>query len=132
MVRTIRTMIDATTDPRLNLRSRIRAIDKEVAEIDFRRAKLLKLKTTYETILRQEEALNTHDIVVDESTVPAFHPTGRATFADFLVRVLGTGPHTLDQLKELLASVPALQGSNSPGRAINFALVGLQKGNYVE
>src|SRR5947209_7368201 len=117
-------MIHATTDPRLNLRSRIRAIDKEVAEIDSRRAKLLKLKTTYETILRQEEAL-TDDGAVDESTVPAFHPSGRATLADFLVRVLGTGPQTLDQLKEMLASVPALQGSNSPGRALNFALVGL-------
>ena len=51
------TKIDNTTDPRLPLRSRIRYIDGQIAEIDVRRAKLMKLRNTYEMILSQEELI---------------------------------------------------------------------------
>jgi hypothetical protein len=101
--------------------------------MDERRPKLLKLLATYKALLSQEDAVHS-DSDVDEATVPAFHPTrDNRTLADLVLRVLGTGPKTLEELKEIGAETWApIKGSTFPGRAINFALVGLQKGGYVE
>ena len=83
-------------------------------------------------MLAHEDALHGEG-EVDESLVPAFHPTrDRRTLADLILQVLGTGPKTLEQLKELGTLWAPVKDSAFPGRAINFALVGLQKGGYVE
>jgi hypothetical protein len=134
------TKIDNTTDPRLPLRSRIRYIDGQIAEIDVRRAKLLKLRNTYEMILSQEDSLDDGVLTdleadgVDEAAVPAFHPTSRGSLADYIIKVLGTGAKSLEELKFVAAQFQwgPLKESNFPGRALNFALVGLQKGGHVE
>lgn len=120
-------------DPRPDLRKRIRAIEDELASMDERRPKLLKLLATYKALLSQEDAVHSESDV-DESTVPPFHPTrNNRTLADLILRVLGTGQKTLDELKEIGADTWApIKDSTFPGRAINFALVGLQKGGYVE
>jgi hypothetical protein len=136
------TKIDNTTDPRLPLRSRIRHIDGQIAELDARRAKLLKLRNTYEMILSQEDSLNDDVLTdlgadgVDETAVPAFHPTSRGSLADYIIKVLSTGPKSLEELKFVAAQSQwpwePLKESRFPGRSLNFALVGLQKGGHVE
>jgi hypothetical protein len=125
---------DATDDPRAALRRRIRVIESQIADIDERRPKLIKLLATYKTLLSQEEAVQGNGSDIDEATVPAFHPThDNRSLADLIVRVLGTGPKTLEELKEIgTATWSPVKDSTFPGRAINFALVGLQKGGYVE
>jgi hypothetical protein len=135
-----RPMVEDTTkaahDPRPDLRKRIRTIETELAEMDERRPRLVKLLATYKALLTQEDAVheNQTDSDVDEKMVPAFHPTrDNRTLADLILRVLGTGPKTLDELKDIGAETWApIKDSTFPGRAINFALVGLQKGGYVE
>src|ERR1043165_184475 len=116
------------------LRTRLHRAKGELSEIDERRPKLVKLIETYEALIAQEQSIRA-DQEIDESTVPAFHPTNdNRSLADLIIRVLGTGPKTLEELKEVgIASGWApIRDSNFPGRAINFALVGLQKGGYVE
>jgi hypothetical protein len=39
---------------------------------------------------------------------------------------------TLEELKNAGAGWPLLQGKDQPGRSLNFALVGLQKGGHVK
>jgi hypothetical protein len=122
---------DDTTDIRPALRARLQAIEAELADLPHRQKKLADLRDSLKALLESEEALRTDGI--DESLVPAFHPTGdRRTLADLIIRVLGTGPKTLEQLKEIGVSWVPVRNSTFPGRAINFALVGLQKGGYVE
>jgi hypothetical protein len=123
---------DLTSDLRPALRERLRAIEIELADLPHRQKKLEALRESLKAMLAHEDALH-GDGEVDESLVPAFHPTrDRRTLADLILLVLGTGPKTLDQLKEIGATWPPVKDSTFPGRAINFALVGLQKGGYVE
>lgn len=124
---------DGADDPLTTLRKRVRAIENQIADMDERRPKLVKLLATYKALLDQEEVMQS-DGEIDEATVPAFHPThDNRSLADLIVRVLSTGPKTLEELKEIgVASWAPVRESNFPGRAINFALVGLQKGGYVE
>src|SRR5580692_1874221 len=112
---------DATTavahDPRPDLRKRIRAIESELALMDERRPKLVKLLATYRALLTQEEAVHVGDGDVDEASVPAFHPTrDHRTLADLILRVLGTGPKTLNELKEIGTETWApIKDSTFPG-----------------
>jgi hypothetical protein len=122
---------DLTNDLRPALLERLRAVEAELAELPHRQKKLEALRDSLKAMLGHEEAL--HSDSVDESLVPAFHPSDdRRTLADLILRVLGTGPKTIDQLKDVGASWAPVRDSAFPGRAINFALVGLQKGGYVE
>jgi hypothetical protein len=122
---------DLTTDLRPAIRERLRAVETELADLPHRQKKLEALRDSLKAMLAHEDAL--HSDSVDESLVPAFHPTDdRRSLADLILRVLGTGAKTLDQLKEVGATWPSVRDSPFPGRAINFALVGLQKGGYVE
>jgi hypothetical protein len=123
---------DLTDDLRPALLERLRAVEAELADLPHRQKKLEALRDSLKAMLGHEEALHS-DSAVDEAMVPAFHPTGdRRTLADLILRVLGTGPKTLEQLKEIGASWGPVRDSTFPGRALNFALVGLQKGGYVE
>ena len=98
-----------------------------MAELPLRKKKLETLRASLKALLDREDALRAVD-AVDEFLVPAFHPTDdHRTLADLILRVMGTGPKTLDELKEIGTSWSALRDSNYPGRALNFALVGLQK-----
>lgn len=55
------------------------------------------------------------------------------TLSKFLLGTLGDGrPWSLDELKAEIAATDLLADSSSPGRALNFALVGLQRHGYVE
>ena len=121
---------DTQDDIRPALRERLRGIEAELADLPQRQKKLESLRDSLKALLEREDALRDG---VDETLVPAFHPTdNRRTLADLILRVLGTGPKTLEQLKEIAASWAPVRDSTFPGRAINFALVGLQKGGYVE
>jgi len=123
---------DLTNDLRPALRERLRAVELELADLPHRQKKLEALRDSLRAMLTHEDALH-GDSEVDESLVPAFHPThGRHSLADLILRVLGTGPKTLDDMKKLGTLWPQVKDSTFPGRAINFALVGLQKGGYVE
>jgi hypothetical protein len=122
---------DLTNDLRPALRERLLAVETELADLPQRQKKLEALRDSLKAMLAHEDAL--HSDAVDESLVPAFHPTDdRRSLADHILRVLGTGPKTLLQLKEIGAAWPSVRESPFPGRAINFALVGLQKGGYVQ
>jgi hypothetical protein len=102
-----------------------------LADVPHRQKKLEALRDSLRALLESEDALRAEGI--DESLVPVFHPTNdRRTLADLILLVLGTGPKTLDQLKQIAVAWPQVRDSTFPGRAINFALVGLQKGGYVE
>jgi hypothetical protein len=140
MVLTFRPMVlygwamvtDLTTDLRPALRQRLRTVEAELAELPFREKKLLALRDSLKAILAHEDDLHGEG-EVDAAAVPAFHPTrDKRTLADLILVVLGTGPKSLEQLKELGVSWAPVRDSAFPGRAINFALVGLQKGGYVE
>src|SRR5258708_30337237 len=113
------------------IRDGLPAAEPELGALPQRQRKLEALRDSLRAMLAHEDAL--HGEGVDESLVPAFHPThDRRTLADLILLVLGTGPKTLEQLKELGTSWAPVRDSAFPGRAINFALVGLQKGGYVE
>ncbi|SRR5579871_3039507 len=123
--------VDLTNDLRPAIRERLRAVEAELADLPLRQNKLEALRDALRAMLAHEDAL--HGESIDEALVPAFHPTqDRRTLADLILVVLGTGPKTLDQLKQVSTSWAPVRGSTFPGRAINFALVGLQKGGYVE
>jgi hypothetical protein len=123
---------DLKADLRPAIRGRLRAVEAELADLPERQRKLEALRDSLKAMLAHEDALHGASDL-DESLVPAFHPTrDRRTLADLILLVLGTGPKTLEQLKELGTSWPPVRESAFPGRAINFALVGLQKGGYVE
>ena len=123
---------DLTADLRPAIRDRLRAVEAELADLPHRQKKLESLRDSLRAMLAHEDALHGEG-ELDEATVPAFHPTqDRRTLADLILLVLGTGPKTLEQLKEAGANWPPVRDSAFPGRAINFALVGLQKGGYVE
>jgi hypothetical protein len=55
----------------------------------------------------------------------------RQTVAQLVLGILSTGPKTLDQLKTIAAPYFS-SDDKAPGRALNFALVGLQKGGHVK
>jgi hypothetical protein len=120
------------------MRGRLRSIETELNDLEQRRDKLLRLRETMEAAILQEEALSAG--VADMSGVmPGDNPD--AAFGDeeasapsprlseLVLAALATGPKSLGALKEILDShFP--EGAN--GRAINFALVGLQKGGHVQ
>src|SRR4051794_37653728 len=97
---------DLTNDLRPALRERLRAIDLELTDLPHRQRKLEALRASLKAMLAHEDALHGEGDV-DESLVPAFHPTrDRRTLADLILMVLGTGPKTLEQLKELGVNWP--------------------------
>lgn len=121
------------------LRLRLKSIDGEVADLDRRREQLLRHKQTIEAALLQEQALAatrsaaemTGTISPDDpdAGVEEEAPQERANLSQLLIGALATGPKALGELKIMLD--PYFEaGAN--GRAINFALVGLQKGGHVE
>jgi hypothetical protein len=114
------------------LRERLNAVDEELAAMTRRRGILLELRSALEALIAKEEQVRGEG-EIDETIVPALHPTGaNRSLSDYIVRALATGPKSLEQLKQVGAHWGALRESNSPGRALNFALVGLQKGKHVE
>lgn len=125
-------VIEDKTDIRPTIRARLQAVEAELADLPHRQRKLEVLRDSLKALLEHEDAVRGGDNI-DESLVPAFHPTAdRRTLADLIILVLGTGPKTLEQLKEIGAAWPPVRDSAFPGRALNFALVGLQKGGHVE
>ena len=122
------------------LRDRLDAIDAEIAELEQRRALLCDHKKLIETLMAQEKALLTDMplTAVPLTTgppalgAPQLMPNESTSLSDWITRALRSGPRDLDDLKRVLANAPALKEHQSPGRAINFALVGLQRGGHVE
>jgi len=117
-------------DIRPALRDRLKSIDAELLELTRRREQLTALRSSAEATLNHEEAV--HGNADPMYLAPAIHPSnsGRG-LADLLIRLLKAGPMTLDELKNAGAGWPLLQGKDQPGRSLNFALVGLQKGGHV-
>lgn len=127
---------DTANEAVVALRLRLRSIEAEINDLyrqeqtlGAQRHRLLSLKQSLQLTLDREEELLTP---IDPNAVPEMHPTGGGNLSDLLLEALKTGPHSLDDLKRIGANWPPLQESNFPGRALNFALVGLQKGNHVE
>lgn len=123
------------------LRERLDAIDAEVAELDRRRELLLKHKDTIEALMAQEKTLSALENVQlaakSLTTGPPILGTPQPTpnepsLSVWIVKALRSGARDLDDLKRVLANAPALKEHQSPGRAINFALVGLQRGGHVD
>jgi hypothetical protein len=119
------------------MRLRIKAIDAEAAAlwrqeqaISQQRSRLLDVRRSLEVAIDHEEALLTP---LDPVSIPEMHPTlSGQNLSDLLLEVLKSGPKSLGELKEYGKRWMPLQESNFPGRAINFALVGLQKGGHVD
>lgn len=123
-----------TTKPELiplstALRQRLESIDAELLEITRKREQLATLRQSIQQTLEQEEALAGAVHPDDE----AARQTGDGPHISVrLLRALQSGPKTLEQLKGTPSLQIALDKHPTPGRAINFALVGLQKGGHVE
>jgi len=117
-------------DIRPALRERLDSIDAELLNLTRRREQLATLRSSVEATFNHENAVHGEGDPV--ALAPALHPTPSGMgLADLLLRLLEDGPKSLDQLKGAGGGWPLLQGHSSPGRAINFALVGLQKGGHV-
>lgn len=117
-------------DFRPQLRERLASIDAELMDLTRHRERLVTLRSSIEATLNHEDAV--HGDGDPMALAPALHPTQSGMgLADLLLRLLEAGPKTLDQLKRAGGGWPLLKDHSSPGRAINFALVGLQKGGHV-
>jgi len=88
------------------------------------------LEKSITTALAHEDAL--HSMGNGSEPELALHPSGGRSLSYLIVKALGAGPQDLDELKRNPGLRLALKDSHYPGRAINFALVGLQKGGHVE
>jgi hypothetical protein len=129
------------TDDRANeavvaMRLRIKAVDAEMAElgrqkeaIEAQSNRLWYVRNALQEAIDQEESLLKP---LDPTSIPELHP-GADNLSDLLLATLKrSGPLKLEQLKKLAVRWAPLQDSNFPGRALNFALVGLQKGGHVD
>jgi hypothetical protein len=119
------------------LRERLKTIDAELTELSQRRERLARLRKSVEATLAEEEAVETvHHLVaaplVAGSPVLGAPQLTQKNLSDWIVAALRNRPRDVDDLKQVLANAPMLRDHRSPGRAINFALVGLQKGGHVE
>jgi hypothetical protein len=120
------------------LRQRLISINAELVDIARRHEKLTALKGTIEAAILQEDALAASRDADMSGVMPRDNPD--AAFDDeeaaapspnlsrLLLSALTDGPRSLEQLKDALD--PQIPGGAN-GRAINFALVGLQKGGHV-
>lgn len=118
------------SDIRAALQGRLKSIDDELMRLSKRREHLSKLRETVSTALAQEEALM--GAIPDQPEL-VLHPTGgRGSLANDVINALSKGSRTLDDLKRISASWFPEGYEKQPGRAINFVLVGLQRGGYVE
>ena len=54
---------------------------------------------------------------VDEAAVPAFHPTSRGSLADYILKVLSTGPKSLEELKFVAAQTHWVPLKEAPSQA---------------
>jgi hypothetical protein len=127
---------DTANEAVVAFRLRLRAIEAEIADLNrqeqiitAQRSRLFMLQRSLQETLDREEELLTP---LDPHAIPEMHPTGGENLSDLLLEALKAGPKTLEELKRLGAKWQPLQESNFPGRALNFALVGLQKGNHVD
>lgn len=123
-------------DIRSALRDRLRSITAEIADLGRRQEQLARHQKTIEDALIQEEALHAGadraaSPTPDDGDEEADFVTRNTRLSELLAEVLAEGPKTLEELK--LAGAPWFSGTavKSPGRAINFALVGMAKGNRV-
>jgi hypothetical protein len=116
-------------DIREALRERLASIEAELHQLTRRRDRLSALKDTVHAALAQEDAL--YNISAGHPEI-AIHPTGRGSLSDLIMQALERGPKTLEQLKKIGADWFPPETAKQPGRVINFALVGLQKGGHVK
>jgi hypothetical protein len=116
-------------DIRPALRQRLKAIAEERANIAARLKRLERLETLALELIAEDD--NNLPTANNQASLP-LHPTGRSSLSDFLMSALRTGPKTLDELKAIPELAHYTRAALHPGRAINFALVGLQKGEHVE
>jgi hypothetical protein len=127
---------DTANEAVVALRLRLRAIENEISDLQRQQQAIgaqshrlhMLQRSLQETLDREEELLTP----LDPNAIPEMHPTGGENLSDLLLEALKTGPKSLDDLKKIGANWQPLQKSNFPGRALNFALVGLQKGNHVD
>ena len=125
-------------DIRPDLRDRLRQISQEQED----HALALKELDERERVLK---ALLADEIHRWQSHEPSLFQTGEnqesraagqkgeLTLSKFLIDALGNGRSwSLNDLKAEIAKTDLLAGSSSPGRALNFALVGLARHGYVE
>jgi hypothetical protein len=120
-------------DIRSALRDRLKSINAEIAELVRRQEQLVRHQKTIEAALIQEESLlvGSDRLSDDDGDEEADFVTRNTRLSELLADVLKDGPKTIEVLK--LAGAPWFSGTavKSPGRAINFALVGMAKGNRV-
>lgn len=123
-------------DIRPSLRSRLKSVDAQLVELAQRREALVNLRRSIEQTLAQEDALRGNSsgrsITIIRPAMSSAADLSSTSIGDTIMQHLASGPKTLGQLKEALGRLPILKDHNSPGRAINFALVGLQRGGRVD
>src|ERR1700730_11776880 len=124
------------TDFREALRERLNSIDTELVALTRRREQLARLRESTAALLAQENALLRGEAILPgegglTAYVTALHTANGASLSDRIVEALADGPKTLDALKEIGARWFPSDTTKMPGRAINFALVGLQRGGHV-
>jgi hypothetical protein len=125
-------------DLRSALRNRLKSLAAELAEVGRRHEQLLRLQNTIEAALIQEEALHaaagraTSAPIDDADDGPFLARPDSRSLSKLLVAALRDGPKTLEELKQIGTAWFIGIDDKAPGRAINFALVGLQKGGHVE
>jgi hypothetical protein len=127
----------ADTDTRPALRARLKSIDVELMEVARMAEQLRQLKHTLEAALIQEEALQAKRVSAGITVQPQLEleaeieVVSSSSIAELVTGALKSGPKTLEELKQI-TDWYFDSDEKSPGRAINFALVGLQKGGHVQ
>jgi len=123
-------------DIRDDLRQRLAGLEKERRDVHQRLKQIDARETAIRTLLEQEERLWARE----EATLFAYErriqqpaPGGKEeTLTKFLLDTLSDGrAWSLDDIKSLAKEKRLLLESKSPGRAINFRLVGLERHGYV-
>jgi len=121
-------------DIREDLEERLRNLVSEKEGLQGR-IKLIEQKITkLEDLLKQEESFwetqLQHDLFFPHMKSTQ---TERSPLSKFLLSILKDGnPHQLEELFVLARNQDVVASSKYPRRAINFALVGLQRYNMVE
>src|ERR1700686_730000 len=109
-------------DIRKDLRERLETVTTERGKLELKLASLQATEAGIKALLRQEEE---HFAGLS----PNLFPDGGAGLAQLIVHAMKTKSRPLDlqEIKDEIAKTPYDFGEKAPGRAIHFALVGLDQ-----
>lgn len=125
-------------DIREDIRDRLKQLNQEREQHKFALEGLDERERSLKALLADEvQRWGSHEPslfqAVEGQNSQAAKQERELTLSTFLLGTLADGhPWSLDELKAKIAATDLLTDSPSPGRSLNFALVGLQRHGYVD